>query len=509
MPSTATVMPAAPRRPRDLRLGVRLVVSLWIVLALHFATNISRELYPALSLAERGTLAVDEYTGLHPDIFVAPNGRAFINNNPGASVVAALPLLAARPILAAAEAAGKRRQAASGGQTSAVYDDPRPNRQRFFRETRARGLDLKFGVAAVVSAVGVMAPLTALLGWLMFIALGRAGLAPSRAAFYGALSVVATPVFFRAAYLNHNHLLGITTFAAFVLLWQHRATPRTLAASGALAGAGITMDYSGVVPAAFLGWWALAETLGDDGGPARLADAGRRALWSGAGAAGPLVALLGYQWWAFGSPWTVPQSLMPPTEFSVHGYSGMSLPQLDLVGANLFDLRFGLFAFAPVLLLALPGAWLMPARWLSRRQTLTIAAFAAGFVLFCSANQFARLQWNTGLRYLLPLVPFAFLYAVPVLERLPGLARRWILVVAVAQAWALAMARESVPESLARIFIAGPELPWLTVVGRMAPQYAPFLEGAPSPLPILAVGAAVLTALWWPLRPAADSTETQ
>ncbi len=505
MPPTTPVTPARP----DKRLGARLAISLWMVLALHFATNISRELYPALSLAERGTLAVDEYTGLHPDIFVAPGGRAFINNNPGASVVAAVPLLLARPLLSAAEAAGKRRQAASQGETSAVYDDPRPNRQRFFRQTRERGLDLKFGVAAVVSAVGVMAPLTALLGWLMFVALQRAGLPARRAALYGALSVVATPVFFRAAYLNHNHLLGIAAFAAFVLLWQHRAAPRTLAAAGALAGAGVTMDYSGVVPAAFLGWWALAETVGTDGRPARLTDVLRRSCWFGTGAAGPLIALLGYQWWAFGSPFTLPQNLMPPTEYSVHGYSGFSVPQPDLVWANLFDLRFGLFAFAPMLLLALPGAWLMPPRWLTRRQTLTIAGFGAGFVLFCSANQFARLQWNTGLRYLLPLVPFAFLYAVPALERLPALARRWVLIAAVAQAWALAMARESVPESLVRVFVAGPELPWLTVIGKMAPQYVPFLQGTPSPLPVLAVGAAALLALWWPLRAAPDSTETQ
>jgi hypothetical protein len=262
------------------------------------------------------------------------------------------------------------------------------------------------------------------------------------------------------------------------------------------------------VPAAFLGWWAVFETsrTAERGGAADLAS---RAGWFGAGAVWPLVALLGYQWWAFGSPLTVPQSLMPPTEYSVYGYSGMSLPQPDLVIANLFDLRFGLFAFAPVLLLAIPGLWLMPASWLTRRQSAVIAMFFVAFLLFCSANQFARLQWNTGLRYLLPLVPFCFLYAVPVLERLPALARRWVLVAAVAQAWALAMARESVPESLLRVFVAGPELPWLTVIGRTAPQYVPFLDGAPSPLPVLAVAAAAVLAIWWPLRPTATSAETR
>ncbi|MGE0815569.1 MAG: hypothetical protein AB7O28_27305 [Vicinamibacterales bacterium] len=482
--------------------GRRLAVSLWIVLALHFATNISRELYPALTLAEHGSLAVDEYVGLHPDIFVAPSGRAFINNNPGASVVAALPLFLARPLLSAAEAAGKRRQAAANGQVSAVYDDPRPNRQRFFREARERGLDLKFGVAAAVSAVGVMAPLTALLGWLMFRVLGDVGMAPGRAAMYGALSVVATPVFFRTAYLNHNHLLGIAVFAAFVLLWRGRATTATLAGAGALAGAGVTMDYSGVVPAAFLAWWAVIETRSAADEPPGAAGLVRRAAAFGAGAAAPLAALLAYQWWAFGGPLTLPQSLMPPTEFSVYGYSGMSLPQADLVAANLFDPRFGLFAFAPILLLAVPGAWLMPSSWFTRRQTAAVAALFAGFLLFCSANQFARLQWNTGLRYLLPLVPFCFLYAVPVLERLPALLRRWLLVLAVTEAWVLAMARESVPESLLRIFVAGPELPWLTVIGKTAPQYVPFLQGAPSALPFLILGAAAVAALWWPPRAA-------
>jgi hypothetical protein len=492
----------------DSRLGLRLVVSLWIVLSLHFATNISRELYPAITLAERGTLAVDEYTGLHPDIFVAPSGRAFINNNPGASVVAAVPLVLARPLLAAAERAARRRLAENPGPPAAVYDDPRPNRQRFFREARERGLDLKFGVAAAVSAVGVMAPLTALLGWLMYRVLRSRGLAPRRAAMYGALSVVATPVFFRAAYLNHNHLLGIAVFASFVLLWQRAATTATLVAAmpcRARRDHGLQRRRAGRLP----GLVGDLETRRAEGEPAGLRGSGlshgvvRRRI-------GRLpLALLGYQWWAFGAPLTVPQSLMPPTEYSVHGFSGMSVPQLDLIGQNLFDVRFGLFAFGPLLLLALPGLWLMPRTWLTRRQTAVIAAYFVGFLLFCSANQFARLQWNTGLRYLLPLVPFCFLYAVPVLERLPAVPRRWMLALAITVSWALAMARESVPESLLRVFVAGPELPWLTVIGKTAPQYVPFLEGAPSPLAALALAAAAVAALWWPLGAARRSTETQ
>ena len=484
-------------------MSLRLFLSVWLVLVLHFATNIAREHYPAITLAEHGTLAVDEYLDLHPDLFVAPaTGRAVINNPPGASVLAAVPLLIGRPALNFAESYAKRRLPPNAQETSATYHDPRPNRQRFFRLVRQRGLDLKFGVVAALTAGGLMAPLTAAFAVLFFRVLTGLAVAPREALLWAAASVFATPLFFRAAYLNHNHLLALFLFAAFVLLWRGRVTPGRLAGAGALGGYGLTLDYSGIVPLLFLGVWAAFESRDGDGPdfdsttPA-IAAAVRRGAWFTAGAAGPIALLMAYQWWAFGSPFTVPQAVMPATEYSVRGLSGMRWPELDLVAANLFDPRFGVFAFAPILLLALPGAWLMPADWLSRRQTTLIFAFMAAFVLFCSANQFARLQWNTGIRYLMPLVPFLFLYAIPVLRRLPRLAAVAILLLAVGQAWALAMVRESVPVSLAHVLTHGPELPWLTVLGKTGAQYAPSLSDRPSALPILLPAAIVLVAIWW------------
>jgi hypothetical protein len=494
---------------------VRLFLSVWFVLVLHFATNIAREHYPAITLAEHGTLAVDEYLDLHPDLFVAPTGRIVINNPPGASILAAVPLVIGRPALSLAETYAKRRLPPNAAETSATYHDPRPNRQRFFRLARQRGLDLKFGVVAALTAAGLMAPMTAAFAVLFFRTLTGLSVPPREALLWAAASVFATPLFFRAAYLNHNHLLALFLFAAFVLLWRGRTSAARLAAAGALGGWGLLLDYSGIVPLLFLGVWAVFESrdgLGPDGpdrpdrpeSPASSALAGwvRRGAYFAAGAAGPIALLLAYQWWAFGSPFTVPQAVMPATEYSVSGYSGMRWPQVDLVIANLFDPRFGVFAFAPILLLALPGAWLMPASWLSPRQTRLIFAFMAAFVLFCSANQFARLQWNTGVRYLVPLVPFLFLYAIPVLRRLPRAASGTILVLAVGQAWALAMVRDSVPASLAQVLTHGPELPWLTVLGKTAAQYAPSLSDRPSAWPVLLPAAAVLAAIWWlpPIR---------
>jgi hypothetical protein len=471
---------------------IRLFLSVWLVLVLHFATNIAREHYPAIALAEHGTLAVGEYLDLHPDLFVAPTGHAVINNPPGASVLAAVPLFIARPVLAYAEAVGRRRVPSDPQTASAVYEDPRPNRQRFFRLVRQRGLDLKFGVVALATAAGLMAPLTALFAVVFFRVLIGLGFESRAATLWAALSVFATPLFFRAAYLNHNHLLALLTFFAFVLIWRDRVTPARIVAAGAIAAWGVCLDYSGVVPLAFLGVWTLMETP--------TANIVQRGLLFAAGAAGPLLMLLGYQWWAFGSPFTVPQAVMPNTVYSVVGHSGMTLPQLDLIGENLFDPRFGIFAFAPILLFGVAGLWLAPRTWFSTRQRWLLATFMVAFVLFCSANQFARLQWNTGFRYLAPLVPFLWLLAIPVLQRLQRPFLRplliTILVVAVFESWALAMARDSVPESLWRVLTQGPELPWLTVLGKTSVQYAPGLSVRPTAWPILLTVAVLLAAIW-------------
>ena len=67
--------------------ALRLFVTCWMLYVLHFATNTVREIYPALSLGDHLSFDVSEYVGFHPDIFEIPGRGAFINNNPGASIV--------------------------------------------------------------------------------------------------------------------------------------------------------------------------------------------------------------------------------------------------------------------------------------------------------------------------------------------------------------------------------------------------------------------------------------
>jgi hypothetical protein len=90
---------------------------------------------------------------------------------------------------------------------------------------------------------------------------------------------------------------------------------------------------------------------------------------------------------------------------------------------------------------------------------------------------------------------------VVALERVPARIRHAIAVAALAQAWIMAMARESVPESFASVLANGPQLPWLTVLGKMAPQYLPSLDGPPPAWPLFLIAAALLGVLWNRLLP--------
>ena len=85
-----TVNPARTPIP-GIRMGssrstaVRLFLTVWLLYVIHFASNVVRETYLALAVGERFSIRVDNYMGLHPDLFEFPGRGAYINNNPGAS----------------------------------------------------------------------------------------------------------------------------------------------------------------------------------------------------------------------------------------------------------------------------------------------------------------------------------------------------------------------------------------------------------------------------------------
>jgi hypothetical protein len=478
-------------------IAVRLFITCWLIYSIHVATNTVREIYLALAIGDHLSFRVDDYAHMHPDLFEKPGYGWHIGANPGASMLGAVPYFLSRPITDRVVAAVNRRRAASGMKEPPPYNSPWPMVRAFYQEAWRRGFDVKFALAAILMQAFCMAPVSALGAVAIFYLLRRV-FASDRAGFWLALVYAfGTPVFFRTGYLNHNLMLGEFAFMGFLAMWnpgREARLPEGLRyfLGGLAGGAALLLDYSGVVLLGGLFCYAVAK-----------ARSFRGAWLYSLGAAGPILLLWFYQWASFGNPFLPGQHWMPPVEWIDAGYQGFTLPQPDILRRLLFDYRYGLFVSCPLLLLALAAPWwnrgarrVLPALELS-----VLLLVPLGLWLFCGGISYTRLQFNTGIRYLAPLLPFLFVPAAVVLARLP---RRWayfLTIAALAQGWSMAMYRDverglGALEPLLHVFVGGFQLPVLANLSRMGGQYGDYAELGVSPLPVFALAAAVLFGVW-------------
>jgi hypothetical protein len=480
-------------------IGIRLFWTCWLIYALHFATNTVREIYPALSLGDRLSFDVSEYVELHPDIFEMPGRGAFINSNPGASILGAIPYTLARPIIDPMVTRVQRARASASEPAPVEYQTIYPMAQEFYRKARERGLDVKFGLAAAVMQSLLMAPLSALSAVVMFYVLAQLTSSVRAALLLALLYAFATPIFYRTAQLNQNLLVSHFAFFVFALLWRpwdHPSNPQRpqYLLAGLLSGWTIVLDYSGLIAVLVLGIYGLARRSSLPAPARRSGDAAQFIV----GVAGCVALLWAYQWLCFGSPLQPAQSYMPMATFTHYGYRGMYWPQLDLLWETAFGLRFGLFTSAPILLLALyiPAWFSRGGRLLDNRELWCVIAFTLAFFLFCAGNQYGRMQFNSGVRHIVPVVPFLFLVAAGVLLRMPVMLAALLGVVTTYWSWCLAMYRDveqglGVFESLIHISLEGFRLPWLMTLERMG-----YFPNGVSPIPLLVLCGAILLVLW-------------
>lgn len=458
----------------------RLFVTCWLIYSIHFATNTVREIYLALSIGGHATFRVDKYAGLHPDLFETPGRGWHINNNPGASMLAAIPWAVAAPL---AEFFADRARAArqQANAQPPVYDSPWPMAREFHRQAWLRGLDIEFALAAIVTQMACMAPLSAL-GIAVLHDLLRRRYSPRTALALALLYAFGTPVFYRAGYLNQNMLAGHLALFGFHLLDRGVSKTR-IAAAGFFAGACVLMDYTGVMILGGLAIWALVR-----GAPPSLIP------WYGLGAALPLSLLGFYQYASFGNPLFPAQHWMPATVAgNTLGYHGLSLPEPALLWESLFDHRYGLFTSAPVFLLAVFARW--------SRESIFVAGLCVASWLFFASIYYSRLQFNTGVRYMALLFPFLFLATAGVLNTLPRRLAIAIGGLSILYAWSMAMYRDmergwGVLEPLRNVAGHGPQLPALLVLQRTGNAYGEWVQTLLSPWPVFAAAAMLLWLVW-------------
>jgi len=479
---------------------VRIFLTAWILYSVHFATNIVREHYPAFSLVDHGTFFVDEYQGFHDDIFVHPNGHSVVGNQVFVSALAAIPLFIFDPVLDAIERYSKQKIAESGVKAE-EYRTDKPNRVRFFRLVQERGLALRFGAAAVVTSAFFMAPLTAWFLLLMYDVLRQRGVQKRMATGLTFLFGFATPIFFRASHLNHNMFIMYAMFIAFVMLWRGAESGKAMSLGsrltvGCLGGITLASDYMGVLILPLLYGYMLFTRINTT----RWQQAFRESLALVVGSIPPILFLLYTQWSMYGNAFLPGQFWMPKQNaYTEEGMRGFDWPAPDLFAMNLFHPGYGIYTWGPILLLGLIPVAIYKTNTLilPRRERRFVALCYILLLLFCSANQYARLQWNSGFRYLLPMVPFIFLALSDHWTRMTGWLRTAIAVPVLLHSWVLTVFREhSLVDCWRLFFHEGVQLPWFRVLRQTSAPGTSLLSGQIVPIVVLAVTAAVVFLIW-------------
>ena len=194
---------------------------------------------------------------------------------------------------------------------------------------------------------------------------------------------------------------------------------------------------------------------------------------------------------------------MPPVEWIELGYQGYGLPQAELLWALAFDHRFGLFVSSPLLLLAVVNLFMdaRGRRLLPARETAFIYLLFVALWVFFSGSNYTRLQYNTGVRYMMPIIPFLFVPAALCLSRLRRPLAYGVALLAVTQAWCLAMIREverplGVLDPVIRVFVEGFQLPALRTLSRSGGYYMGLGADGVSPLPLLVLTGIIIFCLW-------------
>jgi hypothetical protein len=347
--------------------------------------NLASRLMLTYALVDRGTVRLDGLE-VHTGDIAEFEGHYYTDKLPGLSLLAALPYRLAKGILR-------------------LPDHPLGVKD---------ATPFRHWPADYWATLGTSGLLSACTGAVLAVLATRLGCGPRRSALVGLAYGLATPAFVYATLAYGHQATAFALLASFALLWrgqESRLATLSAGLAGFLAAAAAVVELQVGPVAAILGLYLLAQVVGK-----------RRSAWAlaafVAGAMGPLLVLLGYNVVAFGTPWDMGYFHERLVIFKqVHTASnplGLQSPDWSRASALLWGGYRGLFYYAPILLLAVPG-WVV----LIVRHRWDVAAVSAAVCLVIFLVNLSYPEWtggwSTGPRLLVPLLPFAMLPVAAVL----------------------------------------------------------------------------------------------
>ena len=337
---------------------------------------------------------------------------------------------------------------------------------------------------------------------LLYLFLAEFGLAASLRAWLAlALGFGTLLLPYATALFGHN-LGAACVGGAFLLLWKQKQEwrlGRGLAA-GALIGLGAICDFTTLFLSAFLGLYALWVALKISNFKFQISNLLVRIVPVAVVALAFVAIQLAANWASFGHPFTFPHVYHVQAAFRARhtrGMLGVHLPELVPLWQLTFGGHRGLFHGSPMLLLALPGFFLLGRR--HRPEAILLAAAWLGVVLLSAGYENWEAGSAYGPRYQIATLPLLLLAVACAAERWPfifkalaALSMGFMFIVTAHTP----MVQESLPVPLVAAlaaFSAGQlEQPNLGALLN--------LPGLLSLLPLLVVEIALLLGLWASLR---------
>ncbi len=333
--------------------------------------------FPVYALVDEGVLNIDTYHLMTGDKAYFEN-HYYTDKSIGPSLLAV-------PVYAIYKAVASR----SEFQQAPIDDPAHPALSQPYRQ----------GSLEWMTLIVVMIP-SALLGAIIFRFAARFTRRDLYAFILALVYGLATIAFTYSRLLFQHQTAALGLFVGFFLLWKviyEKADSRWLLGVGLFFSLAVISEYVVALFGGLIFLWAVYKLRNS-----------RLILYMVLGALPLLIVNSIYNLWAFKSLLPVGYSYSVwATVVHEHGFMGLSTPSLPVLGEITFGTFRGLFFISPILILAIPGLYLMWRQQPKYRDVvILISVIIAGFFLYNASYLVWWGGWSTGPRFLVPMIPF-------------------------------------------------------------------------------------------------------